>query len=118
VAGPREIIDAYMEHLRSKNLTEQRKLLRDDLNFEGPFDRFNSADEYHQALSHLVPMLDDVQVKRVFVDDADVCVIYDMVTSTPVGTAPVVEWHTVDGDKISDIRVYFDARPWAAAMGR
>jgi hypothetical protein len=118
MADAKSVVDEYMKHLRSKNLGEQRKLLEDDLSFEGPFDSFSRADDYHQALSHLVPMVDDIRVKKSFVDGDDVCVIYDMVTSTPVGTAPVVEWHTVTGNKISAIRVYFDARPWAAAMGR
>jgi hypothetical protein len=118
MADARSVVDDYMTYLRSKDLGAQRKLLRDDLSFEGPFDNFNRADDYHQALSHLVPMVEGIDVKKTFVDGDDVCVIYDMVTSTPVGTAPVVEWHTVEGDKISAIRVYFDARPWAAAMGR
>ena len=65
MADPRTIVNAYMEHLQSKNLTEQRKLLRDDLHFQGPFDEFNRADDYNQALSHLVPMLDDVEIKKV-----------------------------------------------------
>jgi hypothetical protein len=112
------VVDAYMRCLRTKDLAEQRRLLNDDLSFEGPFDRFTKADDYHQALSHLVPMVDNIDVKKVFVDGDDVLVIFDMVTSTPIGTAPVVEWHTIEGDKISSIRAYFDARPWAAAMGR
>jgi SnoaL-like domain len=112
------IVQEYMTHLRSKDLARQRELLSDDLSFEGPFDTFTRADDYHDAVSHLIPMIDDIVTKKIFVDDSDVCVIYDMVTSTPVGTAPIVEWHTVQGDKISAIRAYFDARPWAAAMGR
>jgi hypothetical protein len=114
----RSVVDDYVKHLRSKDLVNQRRLLRDDLSFEGPFDHFERADDYHQALSHLLPIVDDIDVKKVFVDGNDVCLIYDMVTSTPVGTSPVVEWHTVADDKISAIRVYFDARPWAAVMGR
>ena len=46
-------------------------------------------------------MVDDIEVKKTFVDGEDVCVIYDMVTSTPLGTTPVVEWHTVEGDIIA-----------------
>jgi SnoaL-like protein len=114
----RSVVDEYLKHLKSKELTEQRKLLRDDLSFQGPLDSFSRADDYHQSLRHLVPMVDRIDVKKMFVDGNDVCVIYDMVTSTPVGSAPVVEWHTVEDDKISAIRVYFDARPWAAVMGR
>jgi len=118
MAGALSVVQDYLTHLKAKDLSSQRELLKDDLSFEGPFDRFDRADDYHEALGHLIPIVDDIEVKKIFVDGNDVCVVYDMVTSTPVGTASIVEWHTVDGDKISAIRVYFDARPWAAATGR
>jgi hypothetical protein len=37
-----------------------------------------------------------------------------MVTETPAGTAFVCEWYKVKGEKISSVRVVFDARPFAA----
>jgi hypothetical protein len=49
----------------------------------------------------------------VFVDGDDVCVLYDMVTNTPVGTALIVEWHKLKDDKIAAITAVFDARPFA-----
>jgi hypothetical protein len=43
----------------------------------------------------------------------DVCVIYDLVTATPTGTAPTAEWYHLRDGKISAVRVFFDARPFA-----
>jgi hypothetical protein len=50
-------------------------------------------------------------------DGDDVCLIYDLVTNTPAGTAPVAEWFRVRDGKIAQIRVFFDARPFAPPAG-
>ena len=53
-----------------------------------------------------------------FADGNDVCVLSDMVTNTPIGTAFSCEWYQVKGDKISSVRVVFDARRWAAMFAK
>ena len=57
-------------------------------------------------------------MRKVFADGHDVCVLYDMVTNTPAGTAFIAEWYQVKGDKIAAIRVAFDARPFAAIVAK
>jgi hypothetical protein len=56
--------------------------------------------------------------KKIFVDGNDVCLLYDMVTNTPVGTAFIAEWYHVKDNKIGSLRIVFDARPFAALLGR
>jgi hypothetical protein len=53
-----------------------------------------------------------------FVEDDDVCVLYDIITNTSAGTAFVAEWFRVKGQQFSEIMVVFDARPFAAMFGR
>jgi ketosteroid isomerase-like protein len=53
-------------------------------------------------------------VKRVLAEGDDVVTIYDLHTNTTAGTSHVAEWATVENGKIAEIRVYFDARPFAA----
>jgi len=53
-------------------------------------------------------------MKKTFVDGDDVCLLYDMITSTPAGTAFICEWYHVKGEKIASIRVVFDATPFAS----
>lgn len=48
-----------------------------------------------------------------FSEGDEVCVLYDLVTTTPAGAAPVAEWFRVRDDRIAAIQVYFDARPFA-----
>jgi hypothetical protein len=59
-----------------------------------------------------------IDVKKLFVDGDDVCLLYEMVTNTPAGTAFIAEWLHVEGDKIAAIRTVFDARPFAAMFAK
>ena len=86
--------------------------------FQGPLDTFNKADDYLEALKKLASIIQRIDLKKVFVDGDDVCVLYDMVTNTPAGTAFIAEWYQVKGGKITALRAVFDARPFAALFGR
>jgi hypothetical protein len=57
-------------------------------------------------------------LKQIFADGDDVCVVYDMVTNTPAGTAFIAEWFKVKGENIAAIRVVFDACPFAAMFAK
>ena len=56
-------------------------------------------------------------MRKAFVDGDDVCLLYDMVTSTPAGAQPIAEWYRVREGKIAAIQVYFDSQPFAALRG-
>lgn len=86
--------------------------------FDGPFDSFTTAEEYLAAIQKLHGMVERVDPHHLFVDGDDVCVLYDLVTNSPAGTAFICEWHHVTNGKIDKIRVVFDARPFAPMMGK
>jgi len=59
-----------------------------------------------------------VKTHKLFVDGADACLLYDMETNTPAGTAFISEWYQVRDGKIASIRVVFDARPFAPMFSK
>ena len=113
-----EIIERYRAALDAQDFAAARTLMRDDMTFRGPLDTFHTADEYLESLKQLAAIIQRNDLKKVFVDGDDVCVLYDMVTSTPAGTAFIAEWYQVVGGQISALQVVFDARPFAALFGR
>jgi ketosteroid isomerase-like protein len=115
--SPKDVVDRFLSAWSSKDFSTARALLQDNLSFKGPFDSFDTADDYMRAITQLAAIVTGVETRKVFVDGQDVCVIYDLVTATPAGTAPVAEWHQVRGDRIATIRAYFDARPFAPPAG-
>jgi ketosteroid isomerase-like protein len=113
-----EIVQAFKQSLAKGDVASARKLLRDDLQFRGPIDAFDRPEPYLEALQKLHPIVERVDVKKLFVDGDDVCMLYDMVTRTPAGTAFIAEWMHVKDGQIASIRTVFDARPFAAMFGK
>ena len=86
-----EIIESYQTALGKGDFATARKLMQDNMTFQGPLDTFNTADEYLESLKKLASIVQRIDLKKVFVDGDDVCVLYDMVTNTPAGTAFIAE---------------------------
>jgi len=117
MASAKEIVERYKAAMGRGDFTAARQLLHDDLLFQGAIDTFNRADEYLEASKRLANIIQRIDVKKVFAEGNDVCVLYEMVTNTPAGTAFIVEWYQVRGEKIGSLRAVFDARPFAALFG-
>ena len=108
-----------LEYLNAVGQHQYRKveaLLAPDLQFRGPSRTLGSADEFAAALKRLGAIHVRNDVKRVFVDGDEVCVIYDFVTDTPAGAVPTIEWLHFEGDRIRSIDLYYDRLPWQTVM--
>ena len=118
MANAHKIVTDYQQAMSKGDFVAARKLLHDDLSFQGPIETFNRPEPYLESLKKLHHIIQRIDMKRVFADGSDVCVLYDMVTNTPAGTAFIAEWYQVRGEKIAAIRVVFDARPFAAMFAK
>ena len=109
----KDVVDRYNMALGAKDLGAARRLLADDLHFQGPIDEFNRADDYVTAITRLYGMVKGIEHQATLVEGDEVAVFY--ILDTPVAKAPVAEWYTVRSGKITRLRAYFDARPFAGA---
>ena len=107
----KDVVDSYNRALAARDFAGARRLLADDLHFEGPIDKFQRADDYLKAITGLYGMVKGVEHQATLTEGDDVAVFY--LLNTPVTKAPVAEWYTVRGGKIVRLRAYFDARPFA-----
>jgi SnoaL-like domain len=113
----KDVVASYQMAMENGDWKAARALLKDDLSFSGPLDKFSKADDYLAALQKLHPMIESVDVKRIMSEKDDVVVLCDLHFKPPMPTMYVVEWYTVAGEKISRVQVVFDPRPMAGAMG-
>lgn len=113
-----ETVHAFMRAMEKGDFAAARNCLADDLSFHGPLETFAAPEPYLESLKKLHHIVERVDVKKMFVDGEDVCLLYDMVTKTPAGTAFIAEWHQVKDGKIRAIRVVFDARPFAPMFAK
>ncbi len=114
----KDVVTRYQAAMGSGDWKGARALLKDDLEFRGPLDTFHRADDYVAALQRLYPMVEKVDVKRVFSEGDDVVVLCDLHFKPPMPTMYVVEWYGVSGDRISRVQVVFDPRPMTAAPSK
>jgi len=87
MANSNKIVSDYQQALGEGDFAAARKLLHDDLSFQGPIDTFSSPEPYLESLKKLHHIIQRIDMKKIFSNGNDVCVLYDMVTNTPAGTA-------------------------------
>jgi hypothetical protein len=109
----KEIVISFLTALNDQDFKAARSYLNDDMKFVAPVASYNSAHAYLNGNEQLrlkygiSKVLYDV--KKVFVDDDDVCVFFDF----NIGSATLFAsglFHLANG-KIASIRVVFDPRP-------
>jgi hypothetical protein len=112
MAEAKQVAEGFFDAWTGKDFERARGLLHDDVSFEGPIDRFSDADSYLASLRRLSGIVTGAEKQKVFVDDEDVCVIYDLKTA-PVPSSRTCEWYRVRDGRIASVSVVFDARPFA-----
>ena len=105
---PKSIALSYIEACGRKDFDAVAPLLAPDLNFVGPANSLTGAAPYLAVLRRIGPVWVRSDVKKVFTDGPDVCVIYDFVTDTPAGSVPIVEWLRIDDGRIASVKLFFD----------
>jgi SnoaL-like domain len=113
-----EVVNSFLRAVGEGDFVSARKQLANDLTFQGPFDTFADPDSYLKAVRALYPIVKKVSVRKLFEAGDDICLLYDMETNTPIGTALICEWFTVRDRKIVSILAVFDARPFAPMFSR
>jgi len=113
MSTPTDLVNGFIGALGRRDFLAARKLLASDFVFRGPFDTFRDPESYLEALKKLYPIVKRVKPQKLFTDGDDACLLYEMETNTPIGTAFVCEWFKIRGEAIISIRAVFDARPFA-----
>jgi len=118
---PKAVALAYIEGCSKKDFDGVAELLAPDIRFEGPGNAVTGATPYLAVLRRIGSVWVRSDVRKVFVDGSDVCVIYDLVTDTSAGAVPIVEWLRVDGGRIAAVHLFFDRvsfKPASEEMAR
>ena len=102
---------AYLDAVARKDMDRVASLVAPDIRFVGPANTTNGARDVLAAFRRISVVHVRSDIKRVFSDGDEVCVIYDFVTDT-AGPLPVVEWLRFEGERIRSIHIYYDQTPW------
>ena len=113
---PKSLALAYMDAISNKELDKVEALLAPDLKFVGPSMARSTASDFIAALKRLAAIHVRNEVKRLFADGDEVCIIYDFVTDSPAGALPTIEWLHFERGRIRSINLYYDRVPWKTVM--
>jgi DNA-binding protein Fis len=108
----KEIVMEYLQLITERqDFKSARSYLKDNVLYVSPLNSFDRAEPLIKYNEHLnLPKFD---IKKVFMDGQDVCLLYEMNLGTPPVPLLVCLWaHVNDDGKISSYRVVFDPRPF------
>lgn len=106
----REVVMPYIQALDTRDYAAARKYLQDSVFIKGPGgEAFRSPDEF---LSMMERQRGRYDIRKVFVDGDDVCLIYNFVTDK--ATVLFCSWYQVKAGKIASIETIFDPRAFTA----
>jgi len=103
---PGQIVKDFIEALNNEDFDTARQYVTDDMRFIGVMGSRDGADAYFTDMRHMKFKYD---IKKVFTDDNDVCLFYDIdMNGTNVFCCG---WYHLQHNKIAEFRVIFDPRP-------
>ena len=106
LTSPAEAVQGFLQALNEDDFDTARQYLADDFTFVGVLGTRNGAEVYMQDMKK---MKFKYQVKKLFVQDQDVSVFYDINMGGVVLFAS--GWYQVGKDGIKSLNVIFDPRP-------
>ena len=81
---PRELVTSYIQAVGERRLEALPPLLESDAEFTLGDNTVRGREAFVGAFRRLLPIIDRNDIRHLFVDGDEACVIYDFVTSTPV----------------------------------
>lgn len=112
---PASIIRKFLDAMGAKDFETLGSLLDEQVSFKGPMETHEGAASFMRMMRNLGPMIERIDVMKIFVEGADVCAIYDFVTNQPsIGVTSCAESYRVEEGRIKSLSLFFDARPYEA----
>jgi hypothetical protein len=102
----KEVVLHLGKALNDENYEEARRYVSDSMKYVGPFGSRDGAEAYLREIERLHLKFD---IQKIFADNKDVCVLYDITVSGL--TLFACGWFQVEAGTVRSIRVTFDPRP-------
>jgi SnoaL-like protein len=113
---PRELVTSYIQAVGERRLESLPPLLEPDAEFTLGDNTFRGRDAFVGAFRRLVPIIERNDIRHVFVDGDEACVVYDFVTNTPVGPVLSVEHIMLRNGRIASSTLVFERLHWPEVL--
>ena len=109
--GPEETVLSFLAALNAEDFKTARKYVNEDFKFEGVLGSRNNAEEYFNDMEK---MKLKYEIKNSFVNDNDVCILYDFTAGNM--KTPAFGLYHLENDKLKQLKVIFDPREILASQ--
>jgi SnoaL-like domain len=105
------IAEAYYRAMGEKNITGMSKYLHPDVQFMGPLAEMRGKEAVLEAANHFVSLFNTLTISAKFGSKDQAMLALDLDFPAPIGNFPAAVLITIQEGLISEIRLYYDARP-------
>ena len=113
---PRELVTSYIQAVGNRRLEALRPLLEDDAAFTLGDNTVRGREAFVGAFRRLLPIIERNDIRHLFIDGDEACVVYDFVTSTPVGPVLSVEYIKLRSGRIASSTLVFERLHWPEVL--
>jgi len=106
----------YLDAWHRKDATAIGAYFHPEVSLTGPMANIAGRDAVVASAARMFPMLKGYEVREIFAKNDQAICIYDFICAEPIGRCRTAELLTFDGDLIRGIELFFDARPFEAAL--
>ena len=104
--------EAYYQALDQKDISRIASLVDPAIKFKMPLGEHTNRDDLIIAIHHMIGNVRGVRLQSKFASGNQGMFIYEIQFKDPVGKVKAASLMTVEGDKIKEIEVFFDSRPF------
>lgn len=110
------LVTSYITAVGEHRLEALPAMLAPDAEFTFGDTTLRGAEAFVGGFKRLVPLIVRNDIRKVFVDGDEACVIYDFVTDTPAGAVLSVEHIRVRDGRIASSLLVFERLHWPEVM--
>ena len=112
----RELLTSYIQAVGDRQLEALPAMLEDDAAFTLGDNTIRGREAFVNAFRRLLPIIERNDIRHLFVEGDQACVVYDFVTSTPVGPVLSVEHLTLRNGRIATSTLVFERLHWPEVL--
>ncbi|HKC90120.1 MAG TPA: nuclear transport factor 2 family protein [Candidatus Limnocylindria bacterium] len=112
----RELVTSYIAAVGERRLEALPPLLEPDAQFTLGDNTVRGREAFVGAFRRLLPIIERNDIRHLFVDGDEACVVYDFVTSTPVGPVLSVEHLGLRNGRIASSTLVFERLHWPEVL--
>lgn len=107
-----EIGEAYLNALGNRDIPKITSLVDPNIWFKMPMTEVFNRDAFIMAVRRMLANLRELHILHKFSLDNHAMFVYEAVFNEPVGVVKAASLMTIEGDKIKEMEVIYDARPF------